>query len=187
MRVLWLPGLLLLLNLADLLVLRPLWLSLLRPLLPRLWWLCLADLPDLLLWRPLLRSLLDPLLPWLLSGLSVPLCLRLFLLLLCACLRLLLLFRLALFSVLLVVLRVRRDNRPEKQKQGGRTGSSNKLHSNHLRSPLRSPLGMHADDQSASTLFHASAASASAWSGYGTCRPERRPHLRLDPAALVSR
>jgi hypothetical protein len=36
----------------------------------------------------------------------------------------LLLFRLALFFVLLVVLRVRRDNRPEKQKQRSGTDSS---------------------------------------------------------------
>jgi hypothetical protein len=41
-------------------------------------------------------------------------------------------FRLALFFLLLVVLRVRRDNRPEEQKQGSGTGSSNILHSNRL-------------------------------------------------------
>jgi hypothetical protein len=38
---------------------------------------------------------------------------------------------------------VRRDNRPEKQKQGGTRGS-NEL---HINPPLRSPLSVHADDQ----------------------------------------
>jgi len=172
-RLLLLPGLL---GTLSLLLLRPLLLSLLDPLL--LWLLLqlrllLPLLPGLLgaLSLLLLLSLLDPLLLWWLSGLSVPR-LRLVLLLLSACLRslrlslrvlllcgrrralllpTLLLFRLALFLVLLVVLRVRRDTRPEKQKQGCGTGSSNELHSH--RPPLRSISGMHADDQSALTMF----------------------------------
>ena len=45
----------------------------------------------------------------------------------------LLLFRLAPIFFLLVVLRVRRDNRPEKQIQGSGTGSSNEFHGNRLR------------------------------------------------------
>jgi hypothetical protein len=45
----------------------------------------------------------------------------------------LLLFRPALFFVLLVLLRVRGDSPPKKQKQHGGTGSSNELHSNGLR------------------------------------------------------
>jgi hypothetical protein len=149
------PGLL---SLLDTLLLRLLLLDLLDPL---LMWL-LTGLCVLLLWsallllsalcllllRPLLLDLLDPLLMWLLSGLSVPL-LRLVLLLLSArllslwtlllrgCRRALplptlLLFRLALFFALLVVLRVHRDNRPEKHKQGCSTASSNKLHRNRL-------------------------------------------------------
>jgi hypothetical protein len=118
-------------------------LRLLSPLLPGL----LGTL-SLLLWLSLLNPLLG-----LLSGLSVLLLLRLPLLLF-ACLwslRLflralllcgwrrtfllpaLMLFRLALLFVMLVVLRVRRDNRSAKQKHGGGTGSSNELHSNHLR------------------------------------------------------
>jgi hypothetical protein len=69
-------------------------------------------------------------------------------------LRLLLLSLRALFFF---VLRVRRDNRPEKQKQGGGTGSSNELHGNH---PLKFAIG---------------------W------LPEPRPHLRLAPGAAASR
>jgi len=58
-----------------------------------------------------------------------------------------LLFRLGLFFVFLFVLRVRRDNHPEKQKQGSGTGSSNKLHSNLL---LQGRLcSVHAGGQSA--------------------------------------
>jgi hypothetical protein len=62
----------------------------------------------------LLPLLLDPLLPRL-DLLPFPL-------------PILLLFRPALSFVLLVALRVHRDHRPEKQKQGRRTGNSNKLH-----------------------------------------------------------
>jgi hypothetical protein len=104
-----------LLGLLDpLLLLRPLLLSLLDP---------------LLLLRPLLLGLLDPLL---LLGLSLRV------LLLCSwprilLLPILLLFGPALLFVLLVVLRVRRDTRPEKQKQGSGTGSSKELHSSRLR------------------------------------------------------
>jgi hypothetical protein len=43
------------------------------------------------------------------------------------------------------LLRVRRDNRPEKQEQGGDARCSIELHSDG--SPLRSPLSVHADDQ----------------------------------------
>ena len=140
--------------------------SLLGPPLLRLLLLLLSAL-SLLLLRPLRLRLLSPLLPWLLSGLCA-LRLRLLLLLLSAlrlllrllllrllsplllrllsglcALRLrlltLLLFRLALFFVLLVVLRVRRDNHPEKQKQGSGTGSSNDLHSN--RAPSKTAIG----------------------------------------------
>lgn len=103
--------------------------------------------------RRLLLSLPGPLRLRLLSGLSAPL-LRLVLLLRCACLRPLrlplralllcgwlravllpplLLFGLAPFFILPVLLRVRRDNRPEKQEQGSSTRSSNELHRNHLR------------------------------------------------------
>jgi hypothetical protein len=86
--------------------------------------------------------LLGTLLLRLLSGLCLPLLLRLPLLLLLASLRLLrlplraLLLRrllLAMLFLLPVWLRVRRDNRPEKEKQGSRTGCSNELHGNHLR------------------------------------------------------
>jgi hypothetical protein len=113
------------------------------PLLTRL----LGTLP-LLLWL----SLLPPLLLGLLSGLPVLLLLRLPLLfaclgplrlplrtlLLCGWPRIfplptLMLFRPVLPFVLLVVLRVRRDNRSEKQKHGGGTSGSNELHNNHLR------------------------------------------------------
>jgi hypothetical protein len=109
--------------------------------------------PASLLLRLLLLRLLGSLWLRLLSGLSpplLPLPLRLlaalFLLLLRRALLLcgwwrtllppaLLLFRLARFFLLLVLLCVRRDSRPEKQKQssGSGTGSSNKLHSNRLR------------------------------------------------------
>ena len=119
----------------------------------------------------LLLSLLDPLLLLrLLSGLSMPLLLLVLLLLsvhlllLWPSLRVLLLcrrrsflvlvltlFRLALFFALLVALSVRWDNRPQKQKQGGATGSSYKLHRN--RPLLRSLLELHADDQSVSMMF----------------------------------
>jgi hypothetical protein len=77
-------------------------LSLLGPLLLLLRFLSLLS-PLLLLLRPLLLWLLSPLL--------------------------LLLLRRALF---LFFLRVRRDKRPEKQKQGSRAGNSNELHSNRL-------------------------------------------------------
>ena len=111
----------------------------------------LGTLFRLLLLRPLLLGLLDPLLR-LLSGLSVPF-LRFVLRLLFACLGtlglslrtllpcgrrrgLLLPFllscRLALFFVLLLVLRVRRDERSDKQKQSSGPESSSKLHSNVL-------------------------------------------------------
>jgi hypothetical protein len=115
--------------------------------------------PLLLLW--LLMSLLDPLLLLRLSVLLLlrllctclrPLLLLLLVLLLCRWLRAallptLLLSRLALFFVLLFVLRVCRDNRREKQEQGSRTRNSNELHSKHP--PLRSLLCRHADGQSA--------------------------------------
>jgi type VI protein secretion system component VasK len=101
-----------------------------------------------LLLRLLWLSLLGPLLLRLLSGLLLlllcVLCLRplrlcLRALLLCGWPRTLLwlallLFRLGLFFLL--VLRVRRDNRPEKHKQGSGTDSSKELHSKL--SPLRS-------------------------------------------------
>jgi hypothetical protein len=91
-----------------------LWLGLLGPLLLRL--LGLGLLGPLLL-RLLGLGLLGPLLLRLLGlGLLGPL----------------LGFRLALFFFLLVVLRVHRDNRPEKQKQSSRTGCSNKLHNHRL-------------------------------------------------------
>jgi hypothetical protein len=108
----------------------------------------------LLLLPGLLRTL-SLLLPGLLGTLSL-------LLLLAACLRLLsglsalllsrllsllpalLLLRLVLLFVLLVSLRVQRDNRPEKQKQDSDTRSFIELHGNLP--PLRSLLGMHADD-----------------------------------------
>jgi hypothetical protein len=97
----------------------------------------------------LLRWLLGLLLPWL-SGLRALLG-RLLLLMFLPCPRLslralvlrggrrawlrlaLLRFGLALPFILLLVLRIRRDHHPEKQKQGSRTGNSNELH-NH--SPL---------------------------------------------------
>ena len=152
LRLLSLPGLLVRL---CLLLSRPLLLSLLSPLLLRL----LGTLSPLRL-----LSLLGPL--RLLSGLCARLllgaCLRLLrlhvrALLLCGWLRTLLLpalllLGLALFFVLLVLLRVRRDNRPEKQKQADGTGSSNELQGNLP--PLRSLLDVHADSQFALTMFH---------------------------------
>jgi hypothetical protein len=64
------------------------------------------------LWGPLLLGLL--------SGLCVRLLFNL------------LRFRLLLFFTLLRALRVRRDYRPEKQKQGSGTGPSNEFHSDLL-------------------------------------------------------
>ena len=95
----------------------------------------LGTLSSLLLWLRLLPSLL--------LGLSGTLSLLLLLrlgplpLLLCGSRRtivllILTLLNLALFLVLLVALRVCGDNRPEKQKQGRGTGSSDKLHGNRL-------------------------------------------------------
>jgi hypothetical protein len=110
----------------------------------------LSALRLLLGWRPLLWLLCTRLRPlWL--------CLRARLLLWacgrrgCACRcgllgPALLLFRLALF--LLLVLCVRRDNHPEKQKHGHGTGGSNELHHNH---PQISSLSVvHLEHQSAS-------------------------------------
>src|ERR1017187_4157835 len=96
-------------------LLRPRFVSLLGPLL------LLLLLLWLLLLRPRLLSLLGPLL-LLLSGL----CLRLLfcLLLLWLCLRVLL--------FIVFFLRVRRDKRPEKQKQGSDVSNSNELHCNRL-------------------------------------------------------
>jgi hypothetical protein len=122
-------------------------------LLPRTLRLLLGRLPTLRLLR-LRPLLLSPLLPRLLSGLSALRLLRLPLLLLIARLRrlrtslrtlllggwrrtllwpALLPFRPALFFVLVLWLRVRRDNRPEKQKQGRGTDSWRQSHSNRLR------------------------------------------------------
>jgi hypothetical protein len=148
--------------LGLLLLLWLLWMGLLGLLLLWLLWMGLLDL--LLLWL-LWMGLLDLLLLWLLSALCVLLRLRPLLRLLRARLRLLplllralllcprrggllLLLRLGLFLVLLVFLRVRRDNHPEKQKQGRGTGGSNELHRNHP--PLLSLSVVHADHQSAS-------------------------------------
>jgi hypothetical protein len=116
---------------------------------PLLLWLLSALFPPLLrLLLPLLPAsfllllllLLIPLLLRLLGGSLAPLLLRLpLLLLLLGRWRRTLLsptlpcFRLALFFLLPIMLRVRRDNRPEKQKQGSGTGCSNELHGNHLR------------------------------------------------------
>ncbi len=131
-----LPGLL---GMLQLLVLRPLMLSLLGPL--RLRALLLSLLGARLL-RPLLLSLLDLLLRVLLRGWPRALLLPT-----------LLLFSPALFFFLLFVLRVRRDNRREKQKQGSGTCRSNELHRNHP--PLR-PLWstLHPYLLGASTLFY---------------------------------
>lgn len=74
----------------------------------------LLSLPGPLLLRLLLLRLLSPLLLWLLS-----------LRLLGPLLRLL---RLFLRVLLFLVLRVHRDQRPEKQKQGSRAIDSNELH-----------------------------------------------------------
>ena len=151
--LLLLRPLLLSLLLDPLLLLLRLLSLLLDPLLLRLRLLSLLLGPLLLRLRllsRLLRGLLGPLLLRLLSGLCALLrllllsarlrCLRLSLraLLLCrwpralGLLTLLLFRRIALFFPLLVLLRVCRDNRPEKQKQGSGTGSSNELHSNGL-------------------------------------------------------
>jgi hypothetical protein len=132
-----------------LLRLRPLWLSLLRPLRLLLLlsglgalrlrlaglWLCALRLLRL---RALWLSLLSPLRLLLLSGLRALLLRRPLLRL---ALRALLWRRrgLRLLRWLLVrltlppTLRVRRDQRPDKQKQGGGTGNSNELHGNPLR------------------------------------------------------
>jgi len=110
---------LLLMGLLGLLLLRLLLMSLLGLLLLRL---LLMSLLGLLVLRLLLMSLLGLLLLLRLLG---PFLLRA--LLLCG-----LLLWLCLFFVLFFMLRVRRDNHPEKQKQGSGTGSSNKLHSNRL-------------------------------------------------------
>ena len=153
---LWRLALLLLPALSLLLILRLLLLILLDPLLLRL------TGP---LWRLVLRllpALLSPLLILLLVLVSLLACLRwlgLFLraLLLpgrrCALLLAPLLpFWLILPFLLLVLLRVRRDYRPEKQNQASSTGGSNESHSSLLL--FRSLLDMHAGDQSASTMFH---------------------------------
>jgi hypothetical protein len=86
---------------------------------------------DPLLLRLLLLSLLSPLPLWLLllsllSPLPLPGWRR------SLPLPGLLLFSLALFFTLLVVLRIYRANRREKQKQGSSTRSSNELHRNRL-------------------------------------------------------
>ncbi len=155
-----------------------LWGLLLRLSDPLLWWLLhlrllLPLLPGLLdtLSLLLLLNFFSPLLR-LLSGL--PTLLPLLVLLLSACLRLLRLplgvlplrrwrralllpallpFGLVLFFVILVALRVRRDNRPKKQKEGNGTGSSNEFHNNPSVSRYRS---MHADPHSRliATIFH---------------------------------
>ena len=110
-RLLLLLWSLLLRLLGPLLLLRLLFRSLLR-LLPLLWPLLLRLLGPLLLLRLLFRSLL---------GLLRSLLLRL----LGPLLRLL---RLFLRVLLFLVLRVHRDQRPEKQKQGSRAIDSNELH-----------------------------------------------------------
>jgi len=171
LRLLLLPGLL---GTLCLRLLRPLplrlgrlrvllWLRLLGALL--LLWLLLTRLLRPLLLRLrrlrvlLLLRLLGALLLWLLlPRLLGPLLLRLGRLRVLLLLRLLgtLLLRLlsrscVLLLRLLVLLlsarqsRVRRDNRPDKQKQGGGARCSNQLHSDGP--PLRPPLSVHADDQ----------------------------------------
>jgi len=142
------PLLLLLRLLSPLLLLRLLSpLLLLRLLSPLLLLRLLSPLLLLRFLGPLLLRLLSPLLllrflgPLLLRGWRRALLLPA-----------LLLFSLALFLILLVALRICRDHRPEKQKHHSGTGSSNALHSNHP--PLRSLLGTHAVDQSASTTFY---------------------------------
>jgi hypothetical protein len=110
---------------------------LLRPLLPRL-----GRLRVLLLLRLLGALLLWLLLPRLFRPLLRLGRLRVLLLRLLGALLLLRLLPLFLSARLL---RVRRDNRPEKQEQGGDARCSIELHSDG--SPLRSPLSVHADDQ----------------------------------------
>ena len=171
LRLLLLPGLL---GTLCLRLLRPLplrlgrlrvllWLRLLGALL--LLWLLLTRLlrPLLLRLRRLRVLLLLRLLGALLLWLLLPRLLRALLLRL-GRLRVLLLLRLlgtlllrllsrscVLLLRLLVLLlsalqsRVRRDNRPDKQKQGGGARCSNQLHSDGP--PLRPPLSVHADDQ----------------------------------------
>jgi len=91
------------------------------------------------------------LLLYVLCRLLVRLCLRA--LLLCGRPRSLLWLTLLLFRLLffLLVLRVRRDNRPEKQNQGSGTGNSKEFHSDRLQ--LKSPWRVHAEDQFALTIF----------------------------------
>jgi hypothetical protein len=150
------PLLLRLRRLRVLLLLRLLGALLLWLLLPRLLGPLLLRLGRL---RVLLLRLLGALLLWLLlPRLLGPLLLRLRRLRVLLLLRLLgaLLLRLlsrscVLLLRLLVLLlsarqsRVRRDNRPDKQKQGGGARCSNQLHSDGP--PLRPPLSVHADDQ----------------------------------------
>jgi hypothetical protein len=112
--------------LLRLLGLRPLRLSLLLRLLGGLRMLLLR----LLRLRPLWLGLLGPRLR-LLGGLRV-LLLRLRLRPLLRLLRGLRVLLLCGWRTLLFLL-LGSDNRPEKQKQGGGTGNSNELHSNHLR------------------------------------------------------
>jgi hypothetical protein len=170
LRLLLLPGLL---GTLCLRLLRPLplrlgrlrvllWLRLLGALL-LLWLLLTRLLGPLLLRLGRLRVLLLRLLGALLLWLLLPRLLRALLLRL-GRLRVLLLLRLlgtlllrllsrscVLLLRLLVLLlsalqsRVRRDNRPDKQKQGGGARCSNQLHSDGP--PLRPPLSVHADDQ----------------------------------------
>jgi len=170
LRLLLLPGLL---GTLCLRLLRPLplrlgrlrvllWLRLLGALLLR-WLLLTRLLGPLLLRLGRLRVLLLRLLGALLLWLLLPRLLRALLLRL-GRLRVLLLLRLlgtlllrllsrscVLLLRLLVLLlsalqsRVRRDNRPDKQKQGGGARCSNQLHSDGP--PLRPPLSVHADDQ----------------------------------------
>jgi len=139
LRLLLLPGLL---GTLCLRLLRPLPLRLGR-LRVLLWLRLLGAL--LLLWL-LLTRLLGPLLLRL-GRLRVLLLLRLLGTLL---LRLLsrscvLLLRLLVLLLSALQSRVRRDNRPDKQKQGGGARCSNQLHSDGP--PLRPPLSVHADDQ----------------------------------------
>jgi hypothetical protein len=129
-RQLLLPGLL---GTLSPLLLDPL--LLLRPL--------LLLLGPLLLLRPLLLLLGSLLLRLVLLGLRALLLgtlRRTFLL------PTLLILSLALLFGLLAALRVRRDNRPEKQAQGSGTGRPSELHSH--RPPLKSPSDGHADGPS---------------------------------------
>jgi len=130
-------------------------------------------LGPLLLRLLLLGLLLGPLLLGLRSGLLVLLLCALCRLLVRLCLRALLrcgwprgllwptllLFRLLLF---LFVLRERRDNRPEKQNEGGGTCCSKELHSDRLHSGRFS--NMHAEHQSASAGSWATGIKASYFS-----------------------